>query len=289
MKCRTFIVAALAASCAGRPVEESQVRGKLVADGSSSLHPLVLAAAGEFGRQHPGVEFDIKNGGSGVGIKRLTQGDAQQRIDFAKSSRPIKPAEVELGEKNGHHVHATVVAAEAIAVVVHPDNSLVNITVDALKAIYYSGETVDWSTIPGSGRRGPIKVVALDPKVSGTGEMFTELVGGHSKPPFAKIVQIVPDNPDMAAPILANVDAIGFCSQAAVAGSKLRILTVNGVRPSEQTVLDTSYRLNRRLYVLTDGQPRGLMADFLLFMLSEPGQRLARQRGFTPVTLEVAL
>ena len=277
-------------SCADSGGSAPQVvRGKLVADGSSSLHPFVKAAAEAFVGLHPQVAFDIKNGGSRVGIKKLTEGEAGDRIDFAKSSRPILRAELDAAEARGRHIHATVVAAEAIVVVVHPGNPIASIRIEDLKAIYYSGATLDWADIPGSGRQGHIKAIGIDPKISGTGQMFTEVVGGGDTPRYSRAVQVVPDNPDLPGPVLADVDALGFCSQAVAAGTKLRVLKLNNVRPSEMTVLDTSYLLNRRLYVLTDGPAVGLMADFLLFLLGEPGQRIARERGFTPVTLDVAL
>jgi phosphate transport system substrate-binding protein len=132
-------------------------------------------------------------------------------------------------------------------------------------------------------------VVGIDPKISGTGETFTEMVGGHTKPPYIAGATTVADNPYVPNTVMSDPDAIAFCSNAVLAGTTLRVLEVEGVRPSEQAVLDSSYPLNRRLYFLTDGPPRGLTADFLLFLLSEPGQRLARERGLTPVTLEVSL
>jgi phosphate transport system substrate-binding protein len=279
------LTAILLVSC-GSARRDDTLHGRLVAEGSSSLYPFVQAAAEAFGKDHPEVAFDIKHGGSGAGIKQLAEkGD----LSFANASRPVKDAELLSAEQHGRQLHATVVAAEAVTVVVSPDNPIGNVSKEDLKQIFFTGEKTDWSQIAGSGKTGPIHVVALDPKVSGTGEMFTEMIGGHAKPPYGKGAKVVPDNPDVPGAITADPDAIAFCSQAIVAGTKLHVLNVEGVAPSEQTVLDTSYPISRRLFVLTDGLPKGLTADFVLYLLSEPGQRIARARGFTPVTLEVSL
>jgi phosphate transport system substrate-binding protein len=262
------------------------VRGKLTADGSSSVYPFVRAAADVFAKGHPSVSFDLIKTGSGVGIKRMIdKGD----IAFANSSRPVKLEELDAAEKQHRHLHSTVVAAEAVAVVMSQGSSLADISLAELKDLFFDGKTRDWSAFPSSALTGAIHVVAVDPKISGTGEFFVEHVGGKKKPAYTDGARVVADNQDVPAAILTDKNAIGFCSQATAINGHLRILSVAGVRPSEQTVLDTSYPINRRLFVLTDGQPTGATADFLLFMLSAPGQHIARERGFTPVTLEVAL
>ena len=272
-------------ACQSEP-DPDALRGHLAADGSSSVYPFVRAAADVFVKEHPAVSFDLVKTGSGVGIKRLTEkGD----IAFANSSRAVKLDELDAAEKRGRHLHSTVVAAEAVAIVVHPDSKLDDVSLSQLKDLVFEGATRDWSALPASGLHGPIHVVAVDPKISGTGEFFVEHIGGKKKPPYVSGARVVADNQDVPAAVFSDPNAIGFCSQATATSGHLRFISVAGVRPSEQTVLDTSYPINRRLFVLTDGPPMGATADFLLFMLSAPGQQIARQRGFTPVTLEVAL
>lgn len=257
-----------------------------MADGSSSVYPLVNAASAAFKQANPGVSFQIEKSGSGVGIKRITEkGD----VAFVSSSRAVKTSELDAAEKHGRHLHSTTVAVEAIAIVVNPQNHLSDVAVLQLKDIFFEGKLTDWSALPESGLSGPIQIAAVDPKVSGTGEFFVEHVGGKSKPPYASSSKVVPDNQFVPETVLASPNAIGFCSQSTARGTALRVLKVDGVVPSEQTVLDTSYPLSRRLFVVTDGQPRGATAEFLLYLLSAPGQQLARQQGFTPVTLDVSL
>ncbi len=263
-----------------------RTKGRLIADGSSSVYPLVNAAAVAFKKANPDVTFQIEKSGSGVGIKRITEkGD----VAFVNSSRAVKTSELDAAEKHGRHLHSTTVAAEAIAIVVNPQNHLSDVSLRQLKDVFFDGKLDDWSALPESGLSGPIQVAAIDPKVSGTGEFFVEHVGGKTQPPYAISSKVVPDNQFVPEAVMGSPNAIGFCSQSTARGTKLRLLKVEGVVPSEQTVLDTSYPISRRLFVVTDGQPRGATAEFVLYLLSAPGQELARQQGFTPVTLEVSL
>ncbi len=277
------VAAWLAPACATPPLQRSE--GRLVADGSSALYPFVAGAADAFRAAHPDVAFDVKHSGSGAGIKRfIERGD----VDLVNSSRPVKTPELDAAERLHRNIHTTAVAAEAVAIVVHEESALDDISRDDLRAVFFSGAKREWESIPGSGRRGPITVVAIDPKVSGTGDMFAEFIGGHGRPAFVAGARVVPDNP-FVPPEMTSPNVIGFCSQVVLRGTRLRAIKVDGVRPSERSILDTSYPLNRRLFVLTDGPPRGLVADFILFMLSAPGQHIARSGGLTPLTLEVAL
>jgi phosphate transport system substrate-binding protein len=279
-------VGVLTLTACQREPDIDAVNGRLSADGSSSVYPFIRAAADTFAKEHPAVSFDLVETGSGVGIKRLTdKGD----ISFANSSRAVELEELDAAEKRGRHLHSTVIAAEAVAIVVHPNSKLADLSLAQLKDLFFDGTTRDWSALPASGLSGPVHIVAVDPKISGTGEFFVEHVGGKKKPAYAEGAHVVADNQDVPAAILADPNAIGFCSQATATNGHLRFIRVAGVRPSEQSVLDTSYPINRRLFVLTDGQPAGATADFLLFMLSAPGQHIARDHGFTPVTLEVSL
>ncbi|KPQ43595.1 MAG: phosphate ABC transporter substrate-binding protein, PhoT family [Candidatus Methanoperedens nitroreducens] len=66
--------------------------------------------------------------------------------------------------------------------------------------------------------------------------------------------------------------------------SDVKVVKVNGVAPTQQTILDTSYLLSRKMYMITDGAPVGLEREFISFILSEKGQNIVQKEGFIPVT-----
>lgn len=279
-KARLLVLLALAGvsySCHPTTVTPKVV---LHGDGSASLFPLVKEAASRYSTAHANVAVDVVESGSGAGIKRFVdQGD----LDFANSSRALKESELDAGDAKGKSLHATVVAAEGIIVVVNPNNPVANLSVEQLKAIYFSGTTTSWVSLGGTGE---IHAFAIDPKKSGTGDFFVEHVGGKDAK-FAVGARVL-ERSDMGADaVAADPAGLAYCSSgvALAAGSKVRVLSVGGVVPSERTVLDTSYPLNRKLFVITDGPPRGEVGGFIKYLLSEDGQRLARAKGYTPVAL----
>ena len=254
----------------------------LVGAGSGSLYPFVHAAALEYHQLHPNKWVDVAETGSGAGIASLIKDKKQ---DFAPASRLVKSSEIADGESHGRDLRMTVVAAEALVVVVPTSSQLANITVAQLKDIFFSGGVKHWDQIE-PGLAGDIHTVGIDPKVSGTGEFFIEHVGGKGAK-YVAGTTVVHDTPFVAEAVAKDSQSVGFCSISVAKGSlgKLKMLRVEGQAPDEHSVLDTSYALGRKLYIVTDGPPRGETAEFLKFLLSERGQTLARSLGETPVAL----
>jgi phosphate transport system substrate-binding protein len=274
----TLGVSAIACHRASQAPAPTVIRG----DGSASLYPLVRVAAAAFNASHPSTRVDVVESGSGTGIERfVTTND----IQFVNASRAVKEDEVERGLSNGKLLHMTVVAAEGLVVIVHPSNPVKGVSVAQLKAIYFTGEIASWSSFDRSGS-GVIHPVGVDPKKSGTGDFFVEHVGGKNAK-YVPTVKVVAQSDEGPAVVASDPTAVSFCSQSVArkAGPAVRVLEVGGIVPSERSVLDTSYPLSRKLFVVTDGPARGATGEFVKFLLGEESQRLARAKGYTPIAL----
>jgi phosphate transport system substrate-binding protein len=252
---------------------------RLSAEGSSTLFPFVTAAAKAF-HDASGTTIDIVDSDSGKGIKKLAQGTT---LDFANASRPVKEAELDAGLANHKMLHMTTVAVEGVAVIVHPSNPVRGLTRDQLRKLFF-GPSPDWSEL--GGPAGPVHVIGIDPKESGTGDFFIEQIGGKGAS-YVPAVKLVRESYVARDEVAGDPLAISFCGDrvARDARDRVTIIAVNGIVPSERSLLDTSYPIGRKLFVVTDGPPSGEVGEFIKFLLSEAGQGFARQRGYTPIAL----
>jgi len=115
--------------------------------GSDTLVNLALAWAEEYHSLHPNVEISVTGGGSGTGIAALINGT----VDIANASRKIKPEEIAAAVKNGSQPVEFVVAKDAIAIIVNPNNPVEHLTLQQLSDIY-SGKVTNWSQVSGEER-----------------------------------------------------------------------------------------------------------------------------------------
>lgn len=272
----------LAVGCKpGASVEPPSVTTKLRGAGGATLLPFVQGATQPFRAEHPEVNTEIVEARSSAAIKKVTDADA----DVAFSSRGVRPSDLEEASKKGRELHMVVIGAEAVAVIVHPDSPLRDVTTETLRGIFFTGTVRDWSALTGGQKTGAIKVYAVDPKTSGTGELFVSNIAGDDKPQYVAHAVRVPYSDGSIAHVAADVDAISFTGMGNVNATVKRV-TINGIAPVEKTILDTSYVLNRKLFAITEGPPRGSAREFIKFLLSEAGQSVARSKGITPIVLE---
>jgi phosphate transport system substrate-binding protein len=272
---------AVFAGCHGAAPKGGGGSAKLRGAGGSALLPFVQASATEFRTRHPEIAAEIGEARSSVAIKKVTDGE----LDVAFTSRGVRPADLDEASKRGRGLHMVVVAAEAVAVIVHPESPLKDISTETLRGIFFTGAIRDWSALTGGAKTGPIKVYAVDPKTSGTGELFVSTIAGEEKAKYVAQAVLVPYSDDSIARVAAEVDAISFSGMGNV-NATVKAITINGVAPVEKSILDTSYVLNRKLFAITDGPPKGTAREFVKFLLSETGQSIARAKGVTPIALE---
>jgi phosphate transport system substrate-binding protein len=125
----------------------------------------------------------------------------------------------------------------------------------------------------------------VNPKTSGTGDLFVTAIAGDEKPQYLAGAAIADYSDDTVARVAADPDAISFSGMGNVVAA-VKAVTINAVAATEKTILDTSYVLNRKLFVITEGTPKKGGREFIKFLLGDRGQRMARAGGITPIVLD---
>lgn len=244
----------------------------LTIKGSTTVLPIAQSCAEAFMNKHPDINISVQGGGSGVGIASLIDGTC----DIADASRPIKDKELQKAKSKGIDPYENVVAIDGIAVVVHPSNSVDKLTKDQIKDIY-TGEISNWKDLGGDNKK--IVVVSRD-SASGTFEVFGELALDEERVRPDALLQA--SNQAVAQTISRTKGAIGYVGLGYLS-PRIKAVAVNGVEPTKSNVVDGSYMLARKLFMYTDGAPKGLVKKFIDFVLSEDGQKLAERAGYVPL------
>ncbi len=247
----------------------------VVIKGSTTVLPIAQAALEAYMKTHPGVNISLSGSGSGEGIKALIDKSA----DIATSSREIKDKEVELAKSKGINPVAHTVAIDALTPIVHPKNKVNGLTIDQLSQIY-QGKIKNWKEVGGDDLQ--IVVVSRDSS-SGTFESWAHLVLNNAK--VTPKAQLQASSGAVVQTVSKNRYAISYVGIGYLDKS-VKALTVNGVQASAKTAISKEYPVARPLYMYTNGQPAGVVADFIKFVLSPNGQKLVAKEGFIPVTAE---
>ena len=277
--------AALSApACGGRTRQPA--RAVIQNKGSDTMVNVAQIWAEEYRKVVPDVEVEVSGGGSGVGLAALIKG----AVDLANSSRDIKPGEVELALKStGQRPKGVIVGFDALAVFVHKDNPIAEISFEQLARVFAeSGSARRWSdlgvSIPGVSDDRIVRVSRQSS--SGTYEFFRERTLGNEDFRLGsldlngskEVVELVGSTPT----------AIGYSGMGyATPGVKmLRVARAAGepaVAPAIATVHDKSYPLARSLLVYTLGEPQGALQAYVGWLLSDAGQKIVEETGYVPL------
>jgi phosphate transport system substrate-binding protein len=278
-----LIITVLMAGCTGDTTktikQQTELKGVLKLDGSTTVYPIAKTAAEEFMKLHPAVTVDVQQSSTGEGLVKFLAGET----DISDATRAPKDKEYADAKKKGMGLHMTIISNDAVGIIVHPGNPLSDLTTAQLKAIYFDGTITDWSQLTNGTKKGKINIYNTDPKISGTAELFNTKITGHAEKPYVNGTTIVHPTPKMIPTIKNDPDGIAYTPVNWI-NSDVKMVKVNGVAPTQQTILDTSYLLSRKMYMITDGVPTGLKREFINFILSEQGQNIVQKEGFIPVT-----
>ncbi len=244
----------------------------LTIQGSSTVLPIAQKAAEVYMENNPDVNISVRGGGSGNGIAALIDG----ATDIADASRFIKQEEVEAAVENGIYPVPHRVAMDGIAVVVHPSNSVEDLSLDDIQAIY-TGEATNWSEFGGPDKE--IVVVSRDSS-SGTFEVFGEIGLGGERLMQGALTQA--SNGAVASTVASTEGGIGYVGLGYL-DETTKTISVNGVMPSNETVASGAFPIARPLFMFTNGWPEGLTNSFISFVLSDDGQALAGELGYVPL------
>ena len=210
-----------------------ELSGTVNTDGSTSMESVVKALGEAFMELNPGVTVNYSGTGSGTGIQSAIDGTC----DLGLSSRALKDEEKQNGAVEN------IVALDGVAVVIKPANGVEDLTVEQIAQIF-TGEITNWSELGGTD--GEIAVFGREAG-SGTRGAFEEIVGVEDT---CKYTNEYSSTGDVIGNVASNPNAIGYASLSAV-NDTVKAVKVNGVAPSEDTVKDGSYEIQRPFVMVT--------------------------------------
>jgi phosphate transport system substrate-binding protein len=253
--------------------------------GSDTIVNLALAWAERYQEEHPEVRISVTGGGSGTGIASLIN----KTVDIANASRKIKDEEMAEAQGNGVEPVEHIIARDAIAVIVNPQNPVSQLTLKQISDIY-SGKIKNWSEVGGDDR--PIVRLSRETN-SGTHVYFLETVlrlgKKDDKTLFSTDTLLLPSSEGIIAEVRQNPNAIGYDGLGYVP-KDLKMIAIAKeeggayVLPAIATVNDKTYPIARDLYMYTDGEPTGIIKDYLDWILGSEAQQIVAELGFVPAS-----
>jgi phosphate transport system substrate-binding protein len=259
--------------------------------GSDTMVNVAQVWAEEYKKLHPRVDVEVSGGGSGVGIAALIRGT----IDLANASRDMKPEEKAQAKKNtGKEPKEFVVGYDALAVYVHKDNPLTEITHEQLTEIFAEGGKITkWSELGVTLPAAYDQIIRVSRQSSsGTYEFFREHV--LSKRDFKLGSRDMNGSKEVVELVASTNGAIGYSGLGYNEPGKVRMLKVSpkagqpAVEPSVETALNKRYPIARPLLVYTLGEPSGELKKYIDWILTDAGQRIVEQSGYVPLRLGAA-
>lgn len=252
--------------------------------GSDTIVNLALAWAESYQVLYPSVRISVTGGGSGTGIASMINGT----LDIANASRQITSDELKQAKANGLNPVEFVVARDAIAVIVNPNNPIKQLTIKQIAAIY-KGEINNWKELGGENRT----IVRLSRESnSGTHLYFLQTVIRMNNPNdpsiFSADTLLLPSSEGIISEVADNPNAIGYDGLGYMT-TAVKILAVANttdgpyILPSVNTVNDGTYPISRDLYMYTGHQPTGAVKTYLDWIVSPAGQVIVAQNGFVPI------
>ena len=276
--------ASLPAACSTQPGQALQPSRTIANKGSDTIVNLALAWAEAYQQVQPAVQVSVTGGGTGTGMAALINGT----VDIANASRRIKPEERSAAEANGISPVEFVVARDAIAVIVHPDNPVDRLTIDQIAAVY-TGAIDNWAQLGGLDR--PIVRLSRETN-SGTHVYFLEQVLRKGDPEsealFSADTLLLPSSEGITAEVRDNPNAIGYDGLGYVTPD-VKVLAValdpalGYAYPTIQTVNSLEYPIARDLYMYTAGEPQAEVLEYLTWILGDQAQAIVSQLGFVPL------
>ena len=261
-----IIIASLSGCLEGGEKQTITIRG------STTVLPIAQKAAEEYMEKHPDVDVRVSGGGSSVGIQSVGEGIA----DIGMASRELKDEE----KSRYPNLKPIAIAKDGIAIIVHPDNPITSLTLEQIRGIY-NGTYTNWEEVGGPDKE--IVVINRD-SASGTREFFWKHV--MLKDDFVATALEKNSNGAVKQTVSQTPNAIGYVGLGYVDNSVKAVkIKKDGmeIEPTVENILNGEYPISRSLYMITNGEPKGIAKDFIDFVLSEEGQKIVEEEGFVPI------
>ena len=243
----------------------SKTTGSVSTDGSTSMEK-VIGALGEAFQNDTGISFTYNPTGSGSGIKAVQEG----RCDIGLSSRDLKAEEKEAG------LSGTILAYDGIAIIVNPENPVSDLSLETIAKIY-TGEITNWSEVGGN----DAEIVLIGREAgSGTRDGFESITDTEDA---CKYRQELTSTGDVITTVANNPNAIGYASVASVKDT-VKVISVNGVAPTDETIKDGTYKIQRPFVLVTktDAELSETAQKFYDFCFSEEVKSIIESAGVVP-------
>ncbi len=239
--------------------------GAVTTDGSTSMEK-VIGGLGEAFQNETGIAFTYNPTGSGSGIKAVEEG----RCDIGLSSRDLKDEEKAAG------LEGTVLAYDGIAIIVNPENPVKDLSLEQIAKIY-KGEITNWSEV--GGNDGEIVLIGREAG-SGTRDGFESITETEE---LCKYRQELTSTGDVITTVSQNPGAIGYASVASVKDSVIAV-TVDGIAPTDETIKDGSYVVQRPFVLVTksDVQLSDAAQQFYDYITSTDAMGIITEAGVVP-------
>ena len=251
---------------ASEPAGE-ELSGNVAATGSTSMEAVILGLQEGFKSVQPDITIGYTGSGSGAGITGVLDGTC----DLGLSSRALSDDEKAQGAVEN------IVAKDGVAIIVNPENPVTDLTTEQVAQIY-TGEITNWSELGGDD--APIAVLGRD-AASGTRGAFEEILGIEDQCVYLNEYS---STGDVVGNVASNPNAIGYASLSAVDESVVAV-AINGVVPTEETVADGSFEIQRPFVIVTvEGKELSPAAQaFLDYAMSAEAAPIIESAGVVPV------
>lgn len=258
--------------------------------GSDTMVNVAQAWAEEYKKVAPDVDVEVSGGGSGVGIAALVKGT----IDIATASRDMKPEEIAQAKKNtGKEPKRFTVGYDALAIYVHKDNPLNEITLDQIAQIYAEGGTITkWSDlgvkIPGTASEEIVRISRQSS--SGTYEFLREHVlnkkdfrlGSRDMNGSKEVVELV-----ASTPTAIGYSGMGYASPGVKMLKVKKTANDPAFEPNVANTMAHTYPIARSLELYTLGEPEGAVKKYIDWIMSDAGQKVVQESGYVPIAADL--
>ena len=244
--------------------------------GSTTVLPLAEAGAEAFNGDQSDFQVLVTGGGTGVGIKNIAEGNS----DIGMASR-----EVTKGKKSqfGDKFKEKLVGYDGIVIAMSKklyDAGVTSLTKGLVMKIYSGETTFNWKDLGGPDEQ--IRAIARE-QGSGTRDTFNEDIMGSTTAETPGVSTVAGSNAEIKTALTGSNKAIGYLGLSYVEDGSIGVITLDGIKPSAQTIKDGSYELHRKLYFYTFGDLLPGAKAFIDFMVGPLGQKVAEEYGFIPL------
>jgi phosphate transport system substrate-binding protein len=245
----------------------TSLEGQLDIAGGTAHVPVMEEAAKRIMTTNPKIRITVASGGSGVGVQKVGEG----LVQIGNTGRALSEQEI-----RKHGLMSFAFAVDGVAVVVHPSNTVKNLSTRQIRDLF-AGAITDWKDVGGT--EGKVTIYTRD-EASGTREVFWEKLLGKGE--VAGNASVVASNGAMKTAIAGDTQGIGYVSIGHVDQSVASVM-VDGVEPSQSNAKSGAYKVTRNLYMNTKGEPSGLTKAYIEYIMGAEGAEIVRSKGYIPL------